>query len=398
MSRRKSKVSKSKSVQSVRLVGRATRLFEQLAHAGTERDTAGNRKFLFSHYASLVLLSVFNPAMQTLRGLQEASELRNVQKRLGVRRTSLGSLVESRRVFDPDLLAPLVRELLAEYSNSGPGPQRRVSEGIPPELVQKLLAVDGSVLKALPRMVGREFKLHLQFQVLAGLPEHFTVQPDAVDERDVLEDALQKGKIYLADRGYERYGLYNRIVAAGSDYVIRGQTRPAVVIESKLLTPDAREARVAEDALVQLNQDKPRPNSRTAVIDHPIRRITITKREAGRHRADRNQHDDVVILYTNLIDVPAEVVAAMYQMRWSIELFFRFLKQVLGLKRLFTQDDEATTIQVYCAIIAGLLMSQITGGKVTMKEFRLIQFYLMGWADEDELIAGMEKLRNRNTS
>jgi hypothetical protein len=384
------------SIQHTRLVGRACRLFECLAEAGTARDHAGNRKLLYSHYASLILLSFFNPSMQSLRGIQQASTLRSVQKRLGVGRASLGSLSESSRVFDPDLLVPLVQELLAEHQTSGPGPHRHLPEGIPPELVRKLLAVDGTVLKALPQMIGQECKLHLQFQVLHGLPESFTVQPSDTDERDVLTVALQSGKIYLADRGYERYGLYNRIVAAGSDYVIRGQARPAEVLRYQLLTPAAQEARVSEDALVQLNVGERR--GRTEIVNHPVRRLTIVKRDQGRPRSDRPQNDEVLILYTNLVDVPAEVIAGMYQMRWSIELFFRFLKQILGLRRLFTQGEDSAAMQVYCAIIAGLLMSQITGGRVTMQEFRLMQFYLMGWADEDELLAGLDQMRARNTS
>ena len=386
-------------VVQTRLVARANQLFARLAECGTERDTAGNRKLLYSHYASLVLLSFFNPALQTLRGLQQASALKSVQKRLGVGRTSLGSLSESSRIFDPDLLGPLVQEILAESGGprNGPGPKRQIPEGIPPELVRKLIAVDGSVLQALPRMVNPVCKLHLQFQVLHGLPEQATVTPpDAADERDVLSVSLTSERIYLADRGYERYGLYNRIVAAKSDYVIRGQSRPAEVTETRPLSAAAQAARVIEDAVVRLNVGQRRPN--TAIVDHPIRRITIAKKDQGRSRTDRPQNDDVVILYTSLIAASPEVIAAMYELRWSIELFFRFLKQMLGLRRLFTLQSDAGAIQVYCAIIAGLLMSQITGGRVTMAEFRLIQFYLQGWADEDELLAGLEKLRLRNTS
>ena len=66
-----------------RLLERARGLFARLSAAGTARDTAGNRTFLYSHYASLVLLGLLNPALQTLRGLQEASALRVVQKRRG---------------------------------------------------------------------------------------------------------------------------------------------------------------------------------------------------------------------------------------------------------------------------------------------------------------------------
>ena len=75
------------TVHSARLVARANQLFARRATAGV--DQSGNRKLLDAHYTSLVLLSFFNPHLQCLRGLQEASRLRQVPKRLGVRRTSL---------------------------------------------------------------------------------------------------------------------------------------------------------------------------------------------------------------------------------------------------------------------------------------------------------------------
>ena len=96
-----------KSVQGVKYLKRVFRLFDRLALTGTERDSAGNRRLLFSHYTGLILLGLFNPTLQSLRGLQQASGLKKVQKLLGNRSTSLGSLSESVRVFDPALMEPM---------------------------------------------------------------------------------------------------------------------------------------------------------------------------------------------------------------------------------------------------------------------------------------------------
>lgn len=397
--KRKRKTKPALQVRSAKIVGRANQLFARLRDAGTERDSAGNRCLLYSHYASLVLLSMFNPTMQSLRGLQEASELKKVQKRLGVGRTSLGSLSESCRVFDPNLLGALVEELLAEWPVSGPGPRRMIPDTIPRELAERLVATDGTALRALPQIVRAtahgSWKLHLQFRPLRGLPQSATVTPDhTVDERDVLTRTLEPGCVYIADRGYERYGLYNRIVHAKSDYVIRGQRRAVAVVESRTLSAEAVAARVVSDERVTLSPNQPRTRAET--VDHPVRRIVIAHRDQGRVRADRMKSEDV-ILYTNMLDVPAEVIAAIYQLRWSIELFFRFLKQVLGCKRLFSDKSEAVAIQVYCALIACLLLAQATGGRVTMSAFRLICYYLQGWADEDELTNGLKRIREKET-
>jgi hypothetical protein len=386
-------------IRNLKLVARANALFGHLRKAGTERDHAGNRRLLYSHYAALVLLGMFNPAMQSLRGMQEASGIKKVQKRLGMGRASLGSLSESSRVFDPELLVPIVEELLAQLpaNQSGPGPRRTLLDPIPRELAQKLVAVDGSALRALPQIVaataGGSWKLHLQFRPLRGLPGSVTLAREhAVDERDVLQQHLEPGCMYIADRGYERYALYDRIVAAGSDYVIRGQQRLADVVESRPLTAEAKAARVVSDEIILLSPTHPsgRPT-------HAVRRVIIAKKVQGRIRTDR-PNADAVILYTNRLDVPAEVLAAIYALRWSIELFFRFLKQVLGCRRLFSDKRPAVAIQVYCALIACLLLAQATGGRVTMEAFRLIQLYLQGWADEEELVQGLERIRKKNTS
>lgn len=380
------------SVQALRLVGTANRLFERLRGAGM--DKSGNREFLYPHYAALILLGFFNPALRTLRGLQQASTLNAVQRRLGVGRVSLGSLSESVRVFDPALLVPLVEELLAGHGDRpGPGPRRAIPDTIPDALARRLVAADGTALQALPRIAaqGGQWKLHLHFRPLAGLPGSAVVA-DGLDERDALERTVEAGCVYLADRGYERYALLNRIVAAGSDYVFRGRDRPAAVRASRPVDAAGRAARVVSDDLVALS---PGPSAtRAEPPTHPVRRIVLAARPPGRVRSDRPAAGTVVLL-TSLLDVPADVVAAVYELRWSIELFFRFLKQMLGSHRLFSTRDAAAEIQVYCALIACLLLARVTGGRVTQDHWRMMMFYLQGWADDDELDAAIAKARQQ---
>ena len=101
-------------ITGMKYLGRLYSLMERLAPAGRERDAAGNRRLLFSQYAGLVLWGLFNPTLQSWRGLSEASRLRKVQQALGGPRASLGSLSESVRVFDPQLLEPIFAELFAQ--------------------------------------------------------------------------------------------------------------------------------------------------------------------------------------------------------------------------------------------------------------------------------------------
>lgn len=386
------------SVDPTRVVGikylkRVFRLLGRLRGDGRGRDRAGNRRLHFPQYAGLMLLAMFNPTLQSLRGLSRVSALKKVQKRLGGGRASVGSLSESCRVFDPDLLLPIIDELRSKLPDAPNGKTRH----IPEQLARGLTAVDGSALRALPQIVAAvggdaKWRLHLQFDVWRGLPEQAVVAPDETggddDERAVLARHLQPGKTYVADRGYERYALFERIVQAGSDYVIRAQERPVEIVESRPISAEARAAGVVRDEIVRLGRSR----GDVGAITHPVRRVVIHGGVPQRPGAVGHERRTEVVLLTNLVDVPAETLAAIYRLRWQIELFFRFFKHVLGCRTLLSTRDEGVAIQVYVAIIAALLPALAVGRDIGRVGHELICLYLQGWADEDELLAGLERL------
>jgi hypothetical protein len=86
-------------------------LFERLHEVGCQRDKAGNRRLFMDQYCALVLLFLFNPCVRSLRAIQQASELKNVQRKLRCGRASLGSLSEATDVFDTERLQEIIREL-----------------------------------------------------------------------------------------------------------------------------------------------------------------------------------------------------------------------------------------------------------------------------------------------
>src|SRR5438876_3813407 len=98
----------AKNIQGLKYFQRLQPLFQPLHDVGTARDHAGNRRLFFDHYASLILLSFFNPVLSSLRAVQEASCLDKVQKKLGGPRTSLGALSAAARLFDPEPLQALI--------------------------------------------------------------------------------------------------------------------------------------------------------------------------------------------------------------------------------------------------------------------------------------------------
>ena len=99
---------------------------------------------------------------------------------------------------------------------------------------------------------------------------------------------------------------------------------------------------------------------------------------------------------TNLLEVPAEIVALIYRFRWTIEIFFRFFKHVLGCRHLLSHRPNGIEIQTYCAIIACLLISLWTGRKPTLRTYEMICFYFSGLASEAELLAHLTKLKHHD--
>ena len=76
-------------------------LLAGLRDSGCERDSAGNRQLYFDEYVTLVLLCLTNPLLDSVRALQQASELEKITAQLGVRRFSLGSFSESVQIHAP---------------------------------------------------------------------------------------------------------------------------------------------------------------------------------------------------------------------------------------------------------------------------------------------------------
>ena len=132
--------------------------------------------------------------------------------------------------------------------------------------------------------------------------------------------------------------------------------------------------------------------------DHPLRRITLLPpadrpsiARQGRIRSDQDGKSELV-LATTLLDVPAWQVVLLYEYRWQVELFFRFLKHVLKCDTLLSAKTAGVQIQLYCALIASLLFALVTGNNLTRRGYEIVCLYFSGWADDEELLETLQRL------
>jgi IS4 transposase len=378
-------------------------LLERLHEVGCRRDKAGNRKLHYDQYCMLLLLFLFNPTLRSLRALQQASRLKKVQRKLGCPQTSLGSLSEATDIFDPQRLEGILGELLAKLPA-----HQKIGRGAVPQV---LTAVDGSVVRTLASLAeasylrdrnGRShsgWRFHTHFDIDRHVPTRMEVTTalngGKSDEKHVLRQRIEPDHCYVMDRWYGEFKLFNAIVAADSSYVcrIRDNSNLSDVLEERPLDEAARKANVQGDIVVELgvhSKAAARPDHRIRVV---MVRATPHQKSGGRKGGEGGPPSDGILrIATNLLDVPAEIIADIYRHRWAIELFFRFFKHVLGCRHLLSTDPVGIQIQAYCAIIACLLISLWTGGRPTLRSYEMVCLYLQGWADLDELTAHLESL------
>ena len=385
-----------KDVRGLKYFDQLAPLLERLHDVGCENDRAGNRLLHYDQYCMLILLFLFSPVVKSLRGLQQASELKNVQKKLGCARSSLGSLSESVSVFDPERLKEIIAELAGQLEPLGRDPRLK-------DIRQTVTLVDSTLLSILPHLTEAwvkpsntnglvKWRLHTHFELDRHVPASIKVTPDEGgehDERAVLERTIEPDRLYVMDRGYAKFALFNSIVAANSSYVCRIRDNSVYeVLEDRPLTPAAVAERVTGDTIITLGVGSAREKP-----DHRVRLITIAaKPHQKKTIAPGPGCDGTLRIATNLLDVPAEVIALLYHYRWTIEIFFRFFKQILGCRHLLSGSQNGIEIQTYCAIIACMLITLWTGKKPTLRTHEMICWYFIGVADLDELLAHLEKL------
>ena len=256
-------------------------LLARLHGVGCPRDKAGNRTLHFDQYCSLVLLFLFNPIVSSLQAIQQASELKNVQKKLGCARASLDSLSESVHVFDPSLLEGVIAELGEQLQPFATDPKLK-------EVKDVVTLVDGTLMKALPRITEamwlssrtgqphHAWQLHTHFELDKHVPTRMELtngrNSGPSDEKTVLRKNLEADRCYVMDRWYAQFTLFNDLHAAHSSYVCRVRDNSVYdVVENRPLSADDIAAHVIADEIVHLGLSK-NENQRP---DHAVRLVSV---------------------------------------------------------------------------------------------------------------------------
>ena len=183
-------------------------------------------------------------------------------------------------------------------------------------------------------------KIHTLYDVETRIPTFFHITPARQHDTKAM-DAIpyEENSFYIFDRAYNDFGRLFTINGVGAYFVVRGRKnndfRP---MRWKRRLP----AGVLSDAIGYMD-------GQLTMSKYPekIRRIIYIDSESGRK----------FIFFTNALDISSLKVAELYHNRWQIELFFKWLKQHLKIKKFWGETENAVRIQIYTAITAYCMMA-----------------------------------------
>lgn len=234
---------------------------------------------------------------------------------------------------------------------------QRVHRGVRSELKDLLYLLDSTPIPLKGR--GYEWaeekhnhrtkglKVHMLYAPEMAMPVHTAVTYANVnDVEQGREIAIESGATYVFDKGYCDYNWWYKLHQSNAFFVTRLKKNAGIEPVKSLKVPsDAKEQGILEDAEIVFKSRRPGGSRINAYHGTPLRRILV----------DRPDKDSCLVIVTNDFSRSAIEIAGLYKKRWSIELFFKWLKQNLKIKSFVGQSENAVRIQLYTALIAYLL-------------------------------------------
>lgn len=190
-------------------------------------------------------------------------------------------------------------------------------------------------------------KLHVMLH--AGLQIPVQQRITAPNVNDVTVGAslpLEDGCTYVFDKGYCDYRWWWQMESRGMRFVTRAKRNARLATLYSRSVEPAFEENVLSDEIVKFANRKPGAGRKNPYTS-PLRRVVIA----------RPDKDSPLALITNDIERPASEIGALYKERWAIELFFKWIKQNLRIKRFLGTSENAVRLQILCALITYLLVA-----------------------------------------
>lgn len=190
-------------------------------------------------------------------------------------------------------------------------------------------------------------KLHVLMDSLSQAPAWHSFSAANVNDVELADQIrLERGALYVFDKGYCDYNWWHQIDTAAARFVTRFKKNAGVNTVRQLPIPDDERSVVLDDRLVVFKSRYPGGKRRNH-YDSPLRCVTVV----------RDDKPTPLVLATNDMIAPASEIAQRYKERWAIELFFKWIKQHLKIKKFLGRTENAVRIQILTALISYLLVA-----------------------------------------
>lgn len=281
--------------------------------------------------------------MTGLSGKEETVRIKHLPKK-----STLSDANKVRKVeFFEDIYNTLVEKYSFVLSDS------RVEEA----LGKKVKIVDSttiSLFKDILKCVGRKaingkskggIKSHSVINADEKVPSLVWFSPATTNDHQFLEKLkCDKHTVYIFDKGYNDYKAFEHFTEQKTGFVTRIKSNAKYKVTYKNTIPEIIHSGVLSDEIIEVEVDKVSVKTKLK-----LRKIKYYDRE----------HKRTFEFISNLFDFRADTIAALYKIRWQIELLFKQIKQNFPLKYFLGDNENAIKIQIYCVLIVNLLLGVI---------------------------------------
>ena len=212
-------------------------------------------------------------------------------------------------------------------------------------------------------------KIHTLYDLETQIPAFFHITTASVhDSKAMKEIPIETGAYYIFDRGYNNFKELYRIHRAESFFVVRAKTN----LQYKCIKWRRRLPKgILTDAEIELTVY----GSQKGYPEH-LRLVRFHDEEQGRE----------LMFLTNAMELTAQQIADLYKNRWQIELFFKWLKQHLKIKKFWGITENAVRIQIYSAICAYCLVAIVQHDmQLKRSTYEVLQILSMSLTDTTNL-------------
>lgn len=240
------------------------------------------------------------------------------------------------------VLRQVFAHLVAASARSLPGSWRRL---------RRIAALDSTLLDCVPSATWASYrrdvnacKGHLLFDLASSIPKHVMISTGRCHDARFFAQFQEPGWTYIVDRAYNHYHLFDQMTERKIYFVCRLKVGSVYrTVQKRRVKRADRRRGVVHDIIVLLG-------SGATQMTNSVRWVRF-------RTAEGNIYDYI----TNRLDLSPVTIAQLYEARWAIEKFFKWMKCTLRMERCLGRSAEAYEIHILTALITDILLKLLVG-------------------------------------